>query len=344
MRARRLLPVVDTHVAGLPVRVVTGGVAPLPGRTMEERRAHLAAECDDLRTLLMCEPRGNGWMSGAVLQPPTREDADWDVLFIEVTGVLPMCGAGTIGVATALVETGMVEVTEPVTRIRLDAPIGLITADVEVRDGRARSVTIANVASFPQALDQRIDVPGYGEVTVDIGFGGNFYAVLGADALGLRVVREASDDLIRAGSAVMDAVNAQIPPRHPGTGYEGCEHTILLDPASDARRARHALVNHPGWMDRSPGGTGTSALMAIHHARGELDLGEDFESISILGTSFTGRLVGTTRIDGPSLVDGTSGADVVEAVLPTITGSAWLTALSQIVLDASDPFPSGFTL
>jgi proline racemase len=338
MRARRLLQVVDTHVEGLPVRVVTGGVAALPGDSMEERRARFAAEHDDLRTLLMCEPRGNGWMSGAILQPPTRADADWGVLFIEVTGVLPMCGAGTIGVATALVETGMVEVTEPVTRIRLDAPIGLITADVQVRDGRALSVTIANVASYAHALDQRIDVPGYGEISVDIGFGGNFYAVLGADALGLRVARESSDDLVRAGGAVMEAVNAQALPRHPGTGYEGCEHTILLDPASDERRARHALVNHPGWMDRSPGGTGTSALMALHRARGDLGLEEDFESTSILGTSFTGRLVGTTRIGGSARADG------VEAVLPTITGSAWVTALSQIVLDPSDPFPAGFTL
>src|SRR5699024_7879804 len=156
------------------------------------------AGSDDLRTLLMCEPRGKGWMSGAILQPPTRADADWGVLVIEVTGVLPLCGAGTIGVATALVETGMVEVTEPVTTVRLDAPIGLITAEVQVRDGRAEAVTITGVPSYAHVLDQRLTVPGHGEVAVDLAFGGNFYAVLEAEELGLSLDRSSVAELIGA--------------------------------------------------------------------------------------------------------------------------------------------------
>ena len=159
MRANRLIQTVEAHTEGLPVRVVTGGVAALPGETMAERREWFIEHSDDLRTFLMCEPRGHGWLSGAILQPPTRSDADWGVLFIEVTGVLPMCGAGTIAVATVLVETGMVAVTSPVTTVRLDTPIGLITAEVAVRDGRAEAVTIVNVASYAHALDQVIDVP-----------------------------------------------------------------------------------------------------------------------------------------------------------------------------------------
>ena len=332
MRSSRILPVIDTHVEGLPVRVVTGGVPAMPGRTMDERRRWFLENSDHLRTLLMCEPRGNGWMSGAILQPPTREDADWGVLFIEVTGVLPLCGAGTIAVATALVESGMVEVTEPVTTVRLDAPIGLITAEVRVREGRAESVTITGVPSYAHALDQHLEVPGRGRIDVDLAFGGNFYAFVDAASLGLVVERPAAEELIVAGRDIMAAVNEQLPVRHPVNGFEGCEHVVFLAPGSDARRARHALVNHPGWMDRSPGGTGTSALMAVHHARGELDLGTDFVNESFIGTTFTGRLVERTSV-----------GDHV-AVVPTITGRAWITATAQLMLDPTDPFPAGFTI
>lgn len=332
MRSSRILPVIDTHVEGLPVRVVTGGVASMPGRTMDERRRWFLENSDHLRTLLMCEPRGNGWMSGAILQPSTREDADWGVLFIEVTGVLPLCGAGTIAVATALVEAGMVEVTEPVTTVRLDAPIGLITAEVRVREGRAESVTITGVPSYAQALDQHLEVPGRGQIDVDLAFGGNFYAFVDAASLGLVVERPAAEELIVAGRGIMDAVNEQLPVRHPLNDFEGCEHVVFLAPGSDARRARHALVNHPGWMDRSPGGTGTSALMAVHHARGELDLGTDFVNESFIGTTFTGRLIERASVGDH------------EAVVPTITGRAWLTATAQLMLDPTDPFPAGFTI
>ena len=163
MRAARYFAAVDSHTEGMPTRVVTGGVGPVPGATMLERKLHFEQHMDDLRLLLMREPRGHGAMSGAILQPPTRPDADWGVLFIEVSGLLPMCGHGTIGVATVLVETGMVEVTEPETVIRLDVPAGLVEARVAVEHGRARSVTIRNVPSFLHARDRVVDVPGYGD-------------------------------------------------------------------------------------------------------------------------------------------------------------------------------------
>lgn len=356
MRSDRLLQTVEAHTEGLPVRVVTGGAGVFPGATMAERREWFIENSDDLRTLLMCEPRGHGWLSGAILQPPTRSDADFGVLFIEVTGVLPMCGAGTIAVATVLVETGMVPVTEPVTTVRLDAPIGLITAEVAVRDGKAEAVTIVNVASYAHALDQTVEVPGIGAVQCDIGFGGNFYAFVSAEApdsggVGIPFERNRSEEFIAAGREIMAAVNEQLSPVHPETGYSGCEHVVFLAPGSGTSSdsgttsarvssehtgpvpdARHVLINHPGWLDRSPGGTGTSALMAIRHARGQLGLNTDFVNESFIGTSFTGRLVEETTVGDHA------------AVIPTITGRAWLTATSQFMLDPSDPFPAGFTL
>ena len=305
---------------------------------MAERREWFIENSDDLRTFLMCEPRGHGWLSGAILQPPTRADADWGVLFIEVTGVLPMCGAGTIAVATVLVETGMVPVVEPVTTVRLDAPIGLITAEVVVRDGRAESVTIVNVPSYAHALDQTVEVPGRGRIACDIGFGGNFYAFVSAADVGIPFERDRAEDFISAGREIMAAVNEQIEPVHPETGIRGCEHVVFLTPptepgpSSEVPDARHVLINHPGWLDRSPGGTGTSALMAVRHARGQMGLNTDFVNECFIGTTFTGRLVEETTV----------GEHV--AVVPTITGSAWLTATSQFMLDPSDPFPAGFTL
>ncbi|WP_413336489.1 proline racemase family protein [Brevibacterium sp. GP-SGM9] len=332
MRSNRLLQTVEAHTEGLPVRVVTGGAGVFPGTTMAERREWFIENSDDLRTLLMCEPRGHGWLSGAILQPPTRDDADWGVLFIEVTGVLPMCGAGTIAVATVLVETEMVPVMEPVTTVRLDAPIGLITAEVAVADGKAEAVTIVNVASYAHALDQTVEVPGFGAVACDIAFGGNFYAFVSAEEVGISFERNRSEEFIAAGREIMAAVNEQIEPVHPDSGFRGCEHVVFLAPDSGASDARHVLINHPGWLDRSPGGTGTSALMAVRHARGQLGLNTDFVNESFIGTSFTGRLVEETTVGEHT------------AVIPTITGRSWLTATSQFMLDPSDPFPAGFTL
>src|SRR5579875_3723583 len=185
MRARRVFSAVDSHTEGMPTRVIVGGVAPIPGATMAERRLYFLEHLDEIRRLLVNEPRGHAAMSGAILQPPTRPDADWGVLFIEVSGCLPMCGHGTIGVATVLVETGMVTVSEPVTRIRLDTPAGLVIAEVEVVEGAARAVTIRNVPSFVVDLDRTVDVPGIGSVTVDLAFGGNVYAILPIERVGL---------------------------------------------------------------------------------------------------------------------------------------------------------------
>lgn len=331
MRARRVISAVDSHTEGMPTRVVTGGVGRIPGATMNDRRLYAMEHLDGLRGLLMNEPRGHASMSGALLQPPARDDADWGVVFIEASGFLPMCGHGTIGVATVLVETGMVEVVEPVTEIRLDVPAGLVIARVAVEGGRAVNVTIENVPSFVDRLDAEIAVPGYGTVPYSVAFGGNFYALVDLDAVGLPFDRDRKDDIVRCGLAIMDAINTQAPPRHPViAGADHVHHVEFIAPGSDAVRSRHAMAIHPGWFDRSPCGTGTSARMAELHARGELALHTDFVNESFIGTAFTGRLVGETTVGE------------VSAVVPTITGRAWVTGIGQYLLDDDDPFPEGF--
>jgi proline racemase len=316
MKIGRVFQAVDSHTEGMPTRVVTGGVGVLPGDTMLERKLRFERERDGLRKLLMHEPRGHGAMSGALLQPPCRDDADWGVVFIEVSGCLPMCGHGTIGVATVLVETGMVEVTEPETVVRLDVPAGLVEALVQVRDGRATAVTLRNVPSFLHAADQ--EALG---VRYDMAFGGNFYAIAQSP---LPVRAENASELIDRGLELMAAVQEPVHPEDPG--IRGCRHVIWTE------GNRSAVAIHPGWVDRSPCGTGTSARMAQLHARGELPLHTDFVHESIIGTRFTGRLLAETTVGGRA------------AVIPQITGRAWITGMGQYMLDPEDPFPEGFRL
>jgi proline racemase len=332
MRSIRTLHAVDSHTEGMPTRVIVGGVGVIPGETMAEKRLHFMSKMDDLRTLLMCEPRGHSAMSGAILQPSTRADCDFGVVFIEVSGCLPMCGHGTIGVATVLVETGMVEVVEPVTRIRLDTPAGPVLAEVAVLDGAARGVTIRNVPSFSLALDRSVDVPGLGRIDYDIAFGGNFYAIVDIAQIGQPFDRAAQQPIVAAGLAIMDAINAADRPVHPESPeISGCHHVYFAAEGSTPEHSRHAMAIYPGWFDRSPCGTGTSARMAQLHARGELPLNRDFVNESFIGTRFVGRLIEETTVGS------------YPAVVPTITGRAWVTGTAQYQLDPTDPFPAGFT-
>ncbi|HEY9293832.1 MAG TPA: proline racemase family protein [Microlunatus sp.] len=331
MRSSRVIHAVDTHTEGMPTRVVTGGIGTIPGASANERRLYFIEHLDHLRHFLMDEPRGHGAMSGAILQPSTRPDADWGVVYIEVSGCLPMCGHGTIGVATALVEAGMVTVTEPVTTIRLDTPAGLVVANVAVSEGHADSVTIENVPSFAERLDATIDVPGHGSVRYSLAFGGNYYAMVDLADVGLPFDRERQDEILACGLAIMDAINSTDPPKHPQiAGVDHCHHVEFIAPGSTAQHSRHAMAIHPGWFDRSPCGTGTSARMAELWARGELALNTDFDNESFIGGHFIGRLISETTVGERA------------AVVPTITGRAWVSGLGQYLLDPSDPFPQGF--
>jgi len=333
MRTDRVFHSVDSHTEGMPTRVITGGFGVIPGSTMFERRAYFLEHLDQVRELLMNEPRGHAAMSGAILQPPTRPDADYGVLFIEVSGCLPMCGHGTIGVATVLVETGMVEVTEPVTTIRLDTPAGLVVAQVHVKDKVAESVTLTNVPSFVLGLDRKVEVAPWGHISYDMAFGGNFYAIISLEDLGIDFDRANKDEILSAGLAIMAAIDEQDLPVHPDNpAISGCHHVYLAAPGSDGKHSRHAMAIYPGWFDRSPCGTGTSARMAQLHARGELPLETDFDNESFVGTHFIGRLVAESELNG------------IKTVIPTITGRAWVTGTAQYMLDPRDPFPRGFVL
>ncbi len=317
---------IDSHTEGMPTRVIIDGIGELPGATMLERKQLLERDHDELRSLLMNEPRGHAAMSGAILQRPSRDDADWGVVFIEVSGYLPMCGHGTIGVATVLVELGMVPVTSPETVIRLDVPAGLVEARVQVsEDGRARSVTLRNVPSFVVGLDAVA-----GGITHDMAFGGNFYAIADAAATGIEVRPENASRLIEAALELMAAVPPPVHPENPA--IRGCRHVIWTAPAPPGADGRAATAIHPGWIDRSPCGTGTSARMAALYARGRLGLREPFIHESLIGSRFTGELVDECSVGG------------VPAVVPEITGRAWITGRARYVLDPTDPFPNGFRL
>ncbi len=301
---------------------------------MMERRLHFLEHMDDVRQLLMFEPRGHSAMSGAILQPPTRPDADWGVLYIEVSGCLPMCGHGTIGVATVLVETGMVEVTEPVTTIRLDTPAGLVVAEVEVRDGRALSVTLRNVPSFSAGLDRTVDVPGLGPITYDMAFGGNFYAILGAEMLGVDVRPRRTRTRSCGGHCCSwPRSTSRTSPPTRWSPRSAAATTSRWSPPGPTRVRRGMR-----WPSTRAGSTGRRAgqghrrAMAQLHARGELPLHTDFVNESFIGTHFVGRLVEETTVGG------------VPAVIPTITGRAWITGTGQYFLADDDPFPAGFLL
>jgi proline racemase len=227
----------------------------------------------------------------------------------------------------------MVPVAEPVTTVRLDTPAGLVVAEVLVRDGAAEQVTIRNVPSYLARRDVEIDVPGYGRIRHDLAYGGNFYAIVDLADYQLPFDRAAKDEILAAGLATMAAINERDEPAHVlDAGIRGCHHVQFVAPGSTASHSRHAMAIHPGWFDRSPCGTGTSARMAQLHARGELALNSDFVNESFIGTRFVGRLVEETEVGG------------IPAVVPTVTGRAWITGTAQYFLDPADPFPAGFLL
>ena len=334
MRAARSIAAVDSHTEGMPTRVVVGGVAPIPGATMLERRDHFARELDDLRLLLMREPRGHGAMSGAILQPATRPDADWGVLFIEVSGLLPMCGHGTIGVATVLVETGMVEVREPETVVRLDTPAGLVEARVAVEGGRARSVTLRNVPSFLHARDRAVEVPGLGRVVYDMAFGGNFYALLPASAVGLEVDPARRGRADRGGPRDHRRDRRRRPPRAPGRRADGrlqARRPARATGATAPTPARRPRSTPAGWTARRAGRGRRRGSPSCTRAA-SWRVGDAFVNESVIGTRFTGRVAEETTVAGRP------------AIVPEITGRAWITGMGQYLLDAEDPFPAGFAL
>jgi proline racemase len=346
MRFEKLLTAVDVHAAGMPGRVITGGVLDVPGETMFEKARHLEEHRDDLRQLMLREPRGYPALCCNVILPPTRPEADAGYVIMEHVEYPAMSGSNTICVATVLIETGMVEVTEPITRFTLEAPLGLIEITARVEDGKATEVTFRNQPAYAAHLDVPLEVSSLGTVSVDIAWGGMFYVIAEAAQFGLRLTPDEARDIVRIGESLRVASSEQYPVVHPeNPAIAGVTISQLSGPPhgpeADRRNAVTMSTGQPSWdrphsfigsIDRSPCGTGTCAKMATLHARGELPLGEDFRHESVLGTRFVGRLIEETSIGDHA------------AVVPTLTGQAWITGFAQYVLDPTDPFPTGYTV
>lgn len=346
MRLSGMITAVDAHAGGEPGRVIVGGVLDVPGRTMFDKKRYLETEADWLRRRMLREPRGYPGLCCNLVLPSRHPEAAAGFVIMEPTEYPPMSGSNTICVATVLLETGMVPVGEPVTELALEAPAGLIRVRAEVANGKVTAVTFENVPAFATHLDAAVEVPGLGTVRVDVAYGGMFYVLVDAAPFGLRLTPDEGRDIVRLGEQIKASAREQLPVEHPenpeirgvtiaeltappiGAGADGRNAVVLSTAASDPNRPD----SWTGVLDRSACGTGTCARMAVLHARGQLGLGADFRHEGVLGTVFTGRLMRETRV-GP-----------YPAVVPTITGRAWISAISQYVLDAEDPFPEGFTV
>ena len=341
-----MITAVDAHACGEPGRVITGGVLDVPGRTMFEKKVYLETHADDIRKRMLREPRGYPAANCNLILPPTHPEADAGFVIMEQVEYPPMSGTNTICVVTVLIETGMVKATEPITRLKLETPAGLIGVEAEVRDGKVKQVTFRNVPAFATHLDAKVEVQGLGTVTVDVAYGGMFYVIADAEPLGFRLAPDEARDIVRVAEMIKAATREQLPVAHPeNPGIAGVTIAQLSGPAFGAGAHRRNTVvvstgeldwsrpaSWTGALDRSPCGTGTCAKMATLHAKGKLALNQDFVHEGILGTTFTGRLVEETRV-GP-----------YAAVVPTLSGSAWITGFAQYVVDPEDPFPEGFTV
>ncbi len=346
MKLSRMIQAVDLHACGEPGRVIVGGVLDVPGASMFDKMRYLATEADGLRKLMLREPRGYPASCCNLILPPTRPEADAGFVIMEQVEYPPMSGSNTICVVTALIETGMVAAREPVTELTLESPAGLIRVQAEVAGGKVKNVTFENVPAFAVHLDRTIEVPNVGPVTVDVAYGGMFYVIVEAAALGLTVAPERGGEIVRLGEMVKAAAREQLPVAHPeNPEIAGVTIAVISGPPTHPEAAlKNAVVVSSGeldwerpatWtgaIDRSPCGTGTCAKMAVLHAKGQLGLNQDFVHEGILGTTFTGRLIRETRVGD------------YKAVVPTLSGRAWITGFAQYVVDAEDPFPEGFTV
>jgi proline racemase len=346
LRLGPVIEAVDAHACGEPGRVIVGGVEDVPGDTMFDKMTWLQANRDDLRLRMLREPRGYPAANCNLILPSSHPDAAAGYVIMEQVEYPGMSGTNTMCVVTVLLETGMVPMVEPVTELTLEAPAGLIRVTAECRDGKVTSVTFRNVPAFATHLEAPVEVPHLGTVTVDVAYGGMFYVIADAERFGLRLTPDEGADIVRITEMIKAAAADQLPVVHPDQpGFAGITIGQLSGPAHDPANSRRNVVtvstgvldwDRPatwtGAIDRSPCGTGTSAKMATLFAKGELGVGEAFRHEGILGTVFTGRLVEEASVGS------------YRAVVPTITGTAWITGTARYVVDPTDPFPDGYTV
>ncbi|AID33081.2 4-hydroxyproline epimerase [Mesorhizobium sp. USDA 4775] len=324
---------IDGHTCGNPVRLVAGGGPLLEGSTMMERRAHFLAEYDWIRTGLMFEPRGHDVMSGSILYAPTREDCDIAILFIETSGCLPMCGHGTIGTVTMAIEHGLIKPKTPGV-LRLDTPAGLVIAEYKQVGEYVEEVRITNVPSFLHAEGLTVECPGLGEITVDVAYGGNFYAIVEPQKNYRDMADYSAGDLIAWSPVVRQRLNEKYSFVHPeNPGINRLSHMLWTGkPTVKGADARNAVFYGDKAIDRSPCGTGTSARMAQLHAKGKLTAGDAFVHESIIGSLFKGKVEKEVTVAGRP------------AIIPSIGGWARMTGLNTIFIDDRDPFAHGFVV
>lgn len=346
LKFAKTITAVDAHACGEPGRVIIGGVPDVPGKTMFEKMSYLASHQDDLRKLMLREPRGYPASNCNLILPATNPEADAGFVIMEQVEYPPMSGTNTICVVTVLLETGIIPVRGPVMKLKLDTPAGLVEVEAEIENEKVVRVTFENVPAFATHLDAPIEVRNLGTVKVDVAYGGMFYVIADAAPFGLKLTPDEGRDIARIGEMIKAAAQEQLPVVHP-ENPEICGVTIAQlsapspTPGVDHRNAVIVSTGKLDWdqpsswtgaLDRSPCGTGTCAKMAALHAKGRLALGRDFVHEGVLGTAFTGRLIRETRLGSRA------------AVVPSVSGRAWITGFSTYVVDESDPFPAGFTI
>ena len=337
MNWSRSITVIGAHAEGEVGRVVTGGVLPPPGDTLFEQREYLRTRDDGFRKFLLYEPRGGAFCHANLIVPPKDPRAQAGFIIMEATDYPPMSGSNTMCVVTVLLETGMVEMQEPETRLTLETPGGLVEATAICRDGKCLSVAVTNVRSFVAMLGAPVEVEGQGTLSVDIAYGGAFFALVDSRSLGFALTASEARELVEIGEVIKAAVVEQHPVFHPeNPDIHTVTFTEFAEPVhvneAGHKSGRNAVVVSPGKIDRSPCGTGSSARLAVLYARGQIAEGESFVSVSPIDTEFQCRIIGTAMVGGEL------------AVVPEIVGRAWVTGRHEFGLDPSDPFPEGYTL
>lgn len=332
MRWRKTLQLVDVHCEGEVGKVITGGVLDIPGSTMLDKMNYINEVDDSLRRFVTQEPRACLQMSVNLLLPPITEGADAGFIVLQSDKAHPMSGSNCICVVTALLELGMVEMQEPVTRVRLDTPAGLVVANAHCQDGRCVSVALDMVPAYVDRLDQLIDVPGVGELKVDIAYGGVFYGLVDIDQVGLTILPDNARKLADLGAKINKSINQQIKVSHPTIeSLRGVAYVMFRDRIDD-RIYSTCTTLPPGRVDRSPCGTGSSANLATLYERGLIRKGDSLISRSIIGGEFSVTLNGETTVSN------------YRAIQPRISGRAWVFGFHQLGVDPSDPLCHGFTL
>jgi len=335
MRSQKIIHIVHCHAEGEVGDVIVGGVAPPPGKTIWEQAAFIAQD-EVLRNFVLNEPRGGVFRHVNLLVPPKQPEAAMGFIIMEPVYTPPMSGSNSICVATVLLDSGIVPMVEPITRFKLEPPMGVIDIEAECQGGKAKRIHVRNVPAFADKLDAVLELEGFGNITVDTAFGGDSFVVVKAEDLGLKIIPDEAQEIVQLGIRITQAANEQLGFSHPEKPWNHISFCAFTEQATrngeGILTGRQAIVLRPGKIDRSPTGTFCSARMALHHARGEMQVGERFIGTSIINSEFHCRLESETQLAGRP------------AIIPILSGRAWITGISQQMLDPDDPYPDGYRI